>query len=1157
MKFTLPPDTPEGQRDAIQANDKIITVGAGAGTGKTWVLTSRYIRLLEENKIIPADILTLTFTEAAAAEMKTRIIARINSELSNFDEERKREISDGLSDTWISTIHAFAGRIIRESGLSLDIDPTADVITAQQEQEFWEGIKNAAAFANLRELARTYGDRVLRENAEFLDQDSYFTHAVNRWNATRLSDFARVTAELHSSSGHTWEQMLAWSENDINDLLIERTRPAVEVILADEWREVWKIFEEISLPQAKNPEGPGGRLNKLLNWQKSNSILDIEALKNFYQVIVIDEDKKITANKYEPFATLKQILGMTLGNWRESRPDLIKEISRNFDKEIAPEELQMRKTLLKFCAVSWGMWDLMKRRRGLLSFTDMILYARSAIDNDPSRRKFTHVLVDEFQDTDPLQFQMIEALIKNSEASLFAVGDPKQSIYKFRHADPSLFAETIKKADKRVNLNVSFRTRKSLLDKINKIFSSLWLDGLGKSDVMRELKYESIDAALKDGGRDDGSMPDFKVILVENQETLDDARKLLAENLAAEIFNWVNEGRTVWDKAQEIIRPVKFSDFSILLRSRSVYSQIEDAFEKFNIPLIRDRSEDFFTRGEIGDVVCLLRAAADVNDSFAVAGWLMSPFAEILEEDALKVLTLMSKEKKLIDLIKENFPDSYSRLEYLAIIGENEGPAGVLSIFDKDRRWLSCYREQDRLRVLRNFRLALSMSRAFQQSGTSSLTACAEWLTRAVKSSIKFEEPKWHDENENAVRLGTVHSSKGLEYPVAIIFDTQKNKRIDNRPLRPSRDLGIVFSDLPDEIKKDETRLQCSKWETLLADEGDLEEETRLFYVAATRAQDSLIFCGLVDKNQEPYKNSWTDFLLKNLDEKLKNKINFAEYVEIPEIQNQNSENENPWAPVEIIKTKNSLRQFSASAFSLFEWCPFAWRRRYRQGRTLSWELGEREQNFETDENFIGGADLGTLTHWILARWPRNENFEAELEYYLNDREMITRIPAQLRKIWRSPKTKSTLREWLTKFAASALGLTLRTREDVQREKKFNLRLDSHTALAGAIDAIYENNLIDYKITAIDNAPSGLYESQLDFYALVAHELTGHEEIKTTTAFLREGIFKERVCKNFDEIKSRVLTAAENCASGILKPQLEHCAACPFKKGCAFCSTRN
>lgn len=1149
MNFSLPPNTPQGQREAITADESLITVGAGAGTGKTWVLSKRYARLLiEKKKLLPSNILTLTFTEAAAAEMKSRIVEEIERDLENFDDtDRRREILDGLSDIWISTIHSFAGRLIRESGLSLDIDPMASVISPQQEQEFWEGITNAAEFANLRELARTYGDKILREVAAELDADEFMAAAVNKWGGEALSDFAKEVADLQASSGHSWEEMLAWSEDNE---LIANTRPLIRNILMDEWREVWDIFKDIELPQAKKPDGPGAKLNALLTWQKLHSPDKIEALWLFYDNLVIDADKNIKATRYEPFATLKSILGMTLGDWRKTRPTVLKEISRTFDKDFLPEEITMRKTLLKFCAVSWGMWDMMKRRRGLLSFSDMILHARHAIDNNSVRRNFVHILVDEFQDTDPLQFNMIEALAKLSdESSLFAVGDPKQSIYRFRHADPSLFARTINRADRKISLNVSFRTRKPLLFKINEIFASLWREGLGRSESMRGLRFERLTPAAGGGERDLGTMPDFKIFLARGGLEITSARKNLADELAVSILSWVREGRTVWDKAARIIRPVKFSDFAVLTRSRTVYSEIEEAFEKFNVPVVRDVSEDFFIRGEINDVVCMLRAAADFNDSFSVVGWLMSPFSGVSEDEAVaKCLSHLTKDTKPIDIMKRNLPEAYSRLEYLAVIGENEGPAGLLSIFNKDRRWLACYRERDRLRILRNFRLALSMSTAFQQSGTSSLTACAAWLTRAVKSGFKLKEPEWHDDDENAVKLATVHSAKGLEYPVAVVFEGKRQKRTETDPLRPSRELGLVFANLPDEVKTRDEDPRLVDWETVLAEQGELEEDTRLFYVAATRAQDSLIFCGIVNKDGEAYPNTWTKFLLDNIDGRAD--VTFAQGVEAPKSEAEASNDEEiSLTPLNVIRAKNSLRQFSASSFSLFEWCPFAWRRRYRQGRALSWEMTDRD--LDSEEKYFGGAALGSLAHWILARWPRNENFESELEYYLNSREVLPRLPARLRSVWRNKDAKRELERWLKNFAASEVGATLRN-EDVEREKRFMIRLNKHTTLAGAIDAIHGDTVIDYKITSIDDAPPELYEAQLDFYALVAHELTGHDEIKTQTAFLREGVFNERVCNNFEDIRARVLNAVGVCASGPFDPRREHCAACPFKKGCAL-----
>ena len=374
MNFSLPPQTPEGQRNAVNADEKTITVGAGAGTGKTWVLTNRYLRLLLENEnISPSNILTLTFTEAAAGEMKQRIEKRISEEIKNFTHQnRKQNIIEGLSDSWISTIHSFAGRIIRESGLSLDVDPRASVITTQQTEDFWEGIKNALEFANLRELARTYGDKILRDNAKILDEDYYLSSAVNKWKSGILTTLARDVSELHSSLGHSWIDMLKWSDDD--ETLINEARPGVENILTKEWQDVWNLFAKMNLPNASKTNSAGLQLNSILDWQTQNSPDNKYSLKRFYDVVVLD--KNIKANRGEPFATFKAIEGMSFGDWRKSRSETIKNITQDLDSDfrqkISPEEKRMRRSLMKFCALSWGMWDMMKQRRGLLSFSDMI-----------------------------------------------------------------------------------------------------------------------------------------------------------------------------------------------------------------------------------------------------------------------------------------------------------------------------------------------------------------------------------------------------------------------------------------------------------------------------------------------------------------------------------------------------------------------------------------------------------------------------------------------------------------------------------------------------------------------------------------------------------------------------------------------------------------
>ena len=1158
MKNTLPPETPKGQREAVTANDRVITVEAGAGTGKTWVLSQRYLNLLlNDDDLLPADILTLTFTEAAAGEMKDRIEQLITNSLHLFpNAERRQRVIDGLSDSWISTIHSFAARLIRESGLSLDIDPMASVIPAYQEQSFWEDVRNAVDFSGLGRLAQNYTGGEILKAAKSIDHDEYMNAAVGKWGAGNLADFARNVAELHASSGRSWGDMMSWADDDSG--LIRGAGLDVMALLRGEWLKAWELWKEIYLSGVKSTDEHGNALQNFLDISRANPPADYDGLRKFYDNIA--NNPAFIGRTAALVAIRETKVGDTLSEWRRKQPQIVRDITAGFDSKLTEQEKAMRKTLLKFCAVSWGILDNMKTKRGLLSFSDMILHALHTISNNGIRKTFRHILVDEFQDTDPLQFQMIESLKNYGEDSgLFAVGDPKQSIYKFRHADPALFAEIISRDDTRkIHLDTSFRTRASLLAKINSMFRNLWPEGISRQSSMKDVKYNAL-SPVNDVERESGTMPDFRVYLLRNNTKADESKKILASDIAAKISSWVDEKLTIWDKKDKIIRPVKYSDFAILSRSRSCFGVLEEALERFGIPSIQDRSTEYFSRGEIGDVVCTLRAAANFNDDFSVMGWLMSPFSGVNEDDAVNCLMSLDENHRPIDLIRANLPEAYSRLEYLSVVGENEGASGILAFYDKKREWLSCSQEKDRLRVLRNVRLALRIAREFQSSGSSSLVSCAEYMTRSIRQKSSYEEPSWHDEDENAVKLGAVHSAKGLEYPVTVIFADRVTKKSDSSTLKASKDLGLTISRMPDEFSPAKNfRSKLTEWHKFLSEQGDSEEEERLFYVACTRAQDSLIFCGLIkpvdkrtgDTTPKGYSGAWSEFLLKSIDG-----MNVTpEILSAEGVSQEQSATVSPESrvldDVETVKAERSLRQISATSFALYEWCPYAWRRKYRQGVALKWELPEREN--DSDDDVHGGAALGSLAHWILARWPKTEDYESKLETLLYERNTLGLLPGYLRDTWRHCD-KDTLRKWLMDFAGSELGVELRKAEGLEREHVFRIDLNADTVMAGAVDAVYGDKIADYKITAVENAPGELYDSQLDFYGYIVHLQKKIDSIKAVTAFLKENTTRERTITDFASIRERIESAAKKCASGSpesYNPNHKHCVKCPFKKGC-------
>lgn len=1275
----LPPDTPAGQRAAVTAGAGRVAVGAGAGTGKTWVLSSRYARLLlTDAECLPRDILTLTYTEAAASEMRERIERRVRELLSApgapVSADRIREVTDGFGEAWISTIHAFAARMIRESGLSLDVDPRASVVSSPQEDAFWNAIGDAAEGADLRGMARLSGDARLRAAAAALDDDRTLGAALDQWDGAKLRDLARDTAELHASLGHTWVQMLDWADAapSSDDPLVRTASAAVTELLRPRWLSAWELWgsvfralggeladkahkdraegkdespaaliaacAELWMPQmagagrdgsAKGPGEPGD-----------------EDLRRF-TLDVLGSVRNLRGATGKLFDAIRDILGSTAGDWRKEQERIkLPVLSGPAPNEPLPEpERRLRATLLRFCGTAWGLWDEMKRRRGLLSFSDMILHARGAAERVRASREFRHVLVDEFQDTDPLQFSLLESLRERGGAGLFAVGDPKQSIYRFRHADPALFAGTIAQADERIELDVSFRTRGPLLRRINGLFAHIWSSGLGSSAGLRGLAYEPLTPAAAPSERSGGTLTPFSVLLaVRSGRGEEDARERLASALAARIGDAVRSGRTVWDKAERRLRPARWRDFAVLLRNRNHHGLLERAFAAEGIPVRLDRSTEYFARGEVGDVIALLRAAADPGDETALSGWLLSPFSGVPREEALRLLEgraaalCAGRRGPLSDLLRERIPEAFDRLVRLELLGRHRGPAALLESFVRDRRWLSGHAPRHRLRALRNVRRALSLARAYQRGLAVSLAGCARWMERALRDGSRMEEPHWMDPDADAVLIATVHASKGLEYPAVAVFDTAR--RTASPSLCPSRTLGLAFSGLPDALadtpgKGTETdgpeaqrdlEPRTMLWERLLSSQGELEEDMRLFYVACTRAQDALCLCGFVgedkDGNRTLPRDRWTSLALSWLaGEK------GCDWQELgqPEVRYLDEDGEGPAAPsggagreaparagirAEIGTGPEAeasgdaakvppvpvpapsldgvtLASFSATSFALFEWCPLAWRRRYRQGLDLRWEIPDEAGGGTGDAESAGGADLGTLAHWILARWPSDRPMPGErdaLSWWLSDPRVPQRLPANLREVWRDPGSREALADWLHRFkdseAGAEIGGALRTGR-ARREAGFRVRVGgSGLPLVGAMDVVWRStgaaglwHVRDYKITLPSGAPDELYRSQLAFYALAVRELaerasekgagggkTGltkqnFEAVDVGLIFLREGGLigsRRSFPRDFewDGLRSRVLEAARGAALGDWPARTDRCRECPWAGNC-------
>ena len=453
------------------------------------------------------------------------------------------------------------------------------------------------------------------------------------------------------------------------------------------------------------------------------------------------------------------------------------------------DEKRINGLLCKACAVGWACWDEFRRREGLLSIADLIYYASKVVRSSPEyRTKFKHIMVDEFQDTDPLQNELIESLWGGGEggATLFVVGDQKQSIYRFRHADLGLFRDYTARAmnspesAKYVVLDQNFRTAKGLLEKFNGLFGEMW------SGADSPVLYERLAAPENDeaSARRDGAdvpYPRFEALracapYTEKQRRTPGrggAAYAPLRGARAEIRRNGRGAGSGLGQRDEGLPPRP------LARLRGARPDARPNTRTSSAPLNVSACPTCFRRAKTTSAA-VRRATSSTSfrcsprrkTRSSSRGWLASPFSgvESAEAGALIEAALEKKERggtlPLAEAVSRARPDVMERLDEMrrrALLG---GVSEVLLGLLKTPHFLENYAGMRRLHVNANVAYLANIAAEYERSEGKSLRGCAEYLLTASSSGSAKEEPELFGDEIDAVRVMTVHASKGLEFPV-------------------------------------------------------------------------------------------------------------------------------------------------------------------------------------------------------------------------------------------------------------------------------------------------------------------------------------------------------------------------------------------------------
>ena len=843
-------------------------VSAAAGSGKTRVLVERLMRYVDDGYDIDR-FLVVTFTRAAAGEMRSRILGALNERLAAHPGDRRlRRQTELCCRAPIGTIDSICGQLLRQNAHAAGIAPDFKVI----EPDRAEAILAAALDELLEEVYETIGENPGRKAL------------VDSFGAGR--DDAALSAlivKLHSavqSHAHPLDwlrrQREALSTDAVQDV-IETAWGRVLLARAGSQAAYWAGRMEALLDAMAEPGREGVR--KAYGQSVAASAEGLRALA-FAAAQGWDAARRIAVEFPR------------LGGYRGEDPlaervKAVRDECKNACKRLAALFAEDSSTLLAEQEATRPALDALlelteklesafaarKRRQGLVDFSDQEHMVLTLLEDESTglaaalSGRYAEVLVDEYQDVNACQDALFR-LLSDGGKKLFMVGDVKQSIYRFRLADPTIFLEKYNTwpavtdalapgAPGRILLRENFRSRPEILQAANHVFYNLMSPALG------ELVYDE-DAALRPGlpAEGDGASVAFTVLdLASGEEDRPDKIVREAEYVAASIRALIDRGVTVSDGAGGR-RRAGYGDIAILLRShKGAAERYRAALEALAIPSVSQQGGGFFRSLEVTVLLSLLAVIDNPRQDVALISALRSPLYGFTADDLADVrrydkdadfytaLTLAARERA-------DCAAFLAELEEYRALAADLGVEALLERICQKREvyaLLSAMPDGEARRD--NVRALGDYARAFEQDGYRGLFRFLNWMQRLEQ---RGEEPRTGSvERRDAVQIISIHHSKGLEYPIVFLAGTNRRfNKSDTRAavlLHPRLGVGGKVVDV-----KRGVRYPSLAWRAIAAaiDSETLSEEMRVLYVAMTRAKERLYISGAwpdADKALEKY----------------------------------------------------------------------------------------------------------------------------------------------------------------------------------------------------------------------------------------------------------------------------------------------------------------
>jgi len=1107
------------------------------------------------NDPIPIEqIVAITFTEKAAAEMKRRVREAIERKILESEERTSWEKRlRSLEKAHIKTIHSFCAGILRENPIEAASDPHFTVLDDYEASEILEQIVHEVVMEGL-------------DNKEPIVHKLVYDYGFSGYNqVSGLKDFLKRVCLRVYSAGLSWDK--------IDQMKVNNYQRAEELLCAS----MCSIKENLERLMILSKQGAIKKLTK------SSSYIE-ELIRHYHMVMSAREDKLI-----ERGGALLALENYMKGMWPIVVRDLKKSLQESFSgmreayyQLLSYEHLDGFQQMIKEVTHYYQDWKL---DHGVVDFDDLQIKVRDILRTNRKIRRelknrFKVIMLDEFQDTNGIQKEIVyylseclggESLLSEQDSyqdmitlhprKLCIVGDPKQSIYRFRGADVSVFFEMQselkgKRAQGReVSFKENFRSQKGIVEFSNRFFSFIMSGGKESYEVnFNHDDHQEHQRRLQDEG------PRVELIRIKRGESSEHKRKIEASAISRRILEIVQSQSSVMvyekdGKDEEKRKPhPDFSDIAILFRRFTHIKLYERELRRKNIPYYLVKGRGFFGCQEIKDIINFLRYLDGENDEVALVGILRSPLVGISDETLYWLFKGVGKEKRPLTAvgIREQFikvKDEISGedIEKIEIFlkffkqlrdkKDSLSPAELieytLRTTNYDSIMLTTFQGEQKIA---NIKKLIELSRTFTRKKTGLLRDFITYLLKLVEEDAMESEAQTSLENANVVRLMTIHQAKGLEFPIVFLPDIGHSlKRGDDYVLfDESKGLALKLYREPQGTYES---TMAHREITKMHERKEYAESKRLFYVAVTRARDYLVLSG-----EKPKKNTecWREWL----DQFLEFQPEWVHEIEEEDISDLSlSEGKNLYQldqgyqklkKVEVEKSKDneeltrrilqqscfykpfSVEEFYITVTALSEYmvCP----QMFYYMQYLDLDEGIMSDLKGDGEHFLEGHDgttqklsnleKGNLVHFIL------EHIDFQLDLDKRKRQIDALLVNQ--GFLSESDEVGKLKEDILAFLSSDLGIALSQikEEHIFREIPFMLALKENdppfmVVLQGVIDLLFRDcegiwTVVDYKYSAGRGSDKERYKIQLMAYALSVAKRVKEDKIRAVLNIMGE-----------------------------------------------------